>query len=101
MMLMLLYIFGSFFFLMALINVLLSWWLRSFLNAHKRYQGSKRYTNTTSTRDNERHSDKQGVSPAVMTQCHICGTYIPKDTAYFKNDRYYCSQEHLIQCEKD
>ncbi|MDX1810495.1 MAG: PP0621 family protein [Gammaproteobacteria bacterium] len=40
---------------------------------------------------------KQTDNVAAMRQCAVCGVHVPQEEALYKNNKYYCCQQHSDQ----
>lgn len=95
--------FASFFAFIALVNLALSWWLRSFLTggsrSRKRQEKYQQYSQKQeygqNTNSSQRHSQSSAhAEPAKLVQCAYCQTYIPLSTCYQSEERHFCHEEH-------
>lgn len=108
----LLFVFGTFFFTVAMINLLISWWLRSLFNKGRGSFSKRSYYHNHdkdhgSSYQEERSQQQTGGSahsshttPQVMVSCAHCQTYCPKDSAIYQGGHYFCEQSHAELFEK-
>jgi uncharacterized protein len=48
-----------------------------------------------------RGTDPGKLRGEEMVRCEVCGLHVPRKSALRRDDRYYCSQEHLESQPRD
>ena len=94
---MLLYIFGTFFFLIAMMNILISWWIKTLFHQGKGHKRSHYYAPESRRKQQHDHfqtNENNKSTPSTMVRCHTCGTYCPEENTFSKNGKRFCSVEH-------